>query len=197
MQSWPASWFPSTGVPSENGAALENTLDGATTTAPAPSAPASALLAPHEPFGYPALIQFWRIVTSDAGGRLPGGIGDDAFFIRDSESCASFWLGISCEGAIRSAYVTSPARAPVIGGSEWHPPQFAANIVATSQGTPDAAAAPPSPDAAWPPPGLPDPPDDELPEPPDDGLTPDVLPEELPPAEDGPDGVGVGDAPGT
>jgi hypothetical protein len=58
--------------------------------------------------------------------------------------------------------------------------QFVANIVATSQGTPDAAAAPPSPDATGPAPELPD----------------DGLPEELPPPEEAPEDVDVGEAPG-
>jgi hypothetical protein len=105
-------------------------------------------LDPHAPIGYPALIQFWRIVASAAGRTIPGGIGDAAFIMRESESCASFSEGISCEGAVKSAYVTSPARALGNGGSEWHALQLVASIVATSQGTP--LAAPPSGEGTWP-----------------------------------------------
>ena len=49
------------------------------------------------------MIQFWSVATAAAAGVPPGGIGIVKFFIRESESCASFWLGISWEGAIRSA----------------------------------------------------------------------------------------------
>jgi hypothetical protein len=92
-------------------------------------------------------------------------MGDDAFCMRESESCASFFVGSSCEVAIRSAYVTRPASALAIGGSEWHPVQLLARIVAMLHGTPVAAAVPPSLEV--PPLELPDPEllDPEPPEP--------------------------------
>jgi hypothetical protein len=93
--------------------------------------------------------------------------------MRESESCASFFVGSSCDVAMRSAYVTRPASAPAIGGSEWHPVQFDASIVATSHGTPVAAAVPPS--------LLP--PDDEAPPEPLE----DDVPEELAPVDPAPD----------
>jgi hypothetical protein len=70
--------------------------------------------------------------------------------MRTTDCCASFLVGSPCEVAMRSAYVTSPATAPGEGGSEWHPVQFAASIVATLLGThvppdmpPSAAVEPP------------------------------------------------------
>jgi hypothetical protein len=92
---------------------------------------------------------------SAAGGGPPGGIGEDLFCMRESESCASFLVGSSCEVAMRSAYVTSPASAPGAGGSEWQDVQFPVNIVETSQGTP--VAGPPPAELPLDPPVLPAP----------------------------------------
>jgi hypothetical protein len=104
---------------------------------------------------------------------------------------------------MRSAYVTRPARAPGLGGSEWHPVQLAASMEATSQGTPVAAAAPPpSPDDPGPPPELlalpelddgPTPDDDDDVPGPDEETPPEELAAAEAPAEPGP---GAG-APGT
>ena len=49
------------------------------------------------------MIQFRSVVTSEAGKRPPGGIGDAEFCMRDTESCASFFVGSSCAVALRSA----------------------------------------------------------------------------------------------
>ncbi len=48
------------------------------------------------------MIQFWSVVTSEAASRPPGGIGDDEFCMRDTESCASFFVGSSCAVAFKS-----------------------------------------------------------------------------------------------
>jgi hypothetical protein len=85
------------------------------------------------------LIQFWSVVMSEALAGFcteAGGIGDVLLCIRATESCTSFFVGSSFEVARRSAEVTRPLSALLIGGSEWHAVHFEANTVATSQGTP-------------------------------------------------------------
>lgn len=88
--------------------------------------------------------------------------------------------------------------APGMGGSEWHPVQLAASIEATSQGTPVAAATPPSPEVPRPLPELPELPElDDVPGPGDvpepEAETPPVA---LPAFDEDPDETGAG-APGT
>jgi hypothetical protein len=88
------------------------------------------------------LIQFSRIATSDAGGEVPGGIGDAAFFIRASESSASFFVGSSFEVAFSSSSVTRLDSAEGKGGFPWQERHFCERYVATSQGNPDGATPP-------------------------------------------------------
>jgi len=97
-------------------------------------------------------------------------MGDVAFCIRASETCASFFVGSSLAGAIRSANVTRPLSEPAIGGSEWQLVHLAARTDWTLHGrVPEPAS-----NLA---------PDDEL-----DELEPedDPLPDGPKPSDDGP-----------
>ena len=89
-------------------------LNGSLTTPPSPAPPSGA---PQVPPGYPALIQFWMVVTSDAGARVAGagGIGDVVLCMRATDTCASVIAGLAFDGAVRSAYDTSDTGTPWAG----------------------------------------------------------------------------------
>src|SRR5205814_1939004 len=96
MQSFPALCALLPVRATNAGASLKTEGGGATTTPPSPAP------LPHDPVGYPALIQSCKMATSEAEGSAPGGMGDEAFCILATESCASFFVGSSFDVAFKS-----------------------------------------------------------------------------------------------
>jgi hypothetical protein len=106
------------------------------------------------------LIQFCKgVISAGVGaGQDDGGIGDCWSCIRCKAAWASVIVLLMRSDRVRSAYVTNDRGAPLVGVAPWQLAQYLTKSVCTSQGNPALAPPPAPPEAAWPDPRPPTPP---------------------------------------